>query len=223
MAKLDTFGQHLCMLDDLSRAVPRLEERFQEASQLLSANGHPSSKGLEDKIDNFSRISSIQYEHVLELLNDLQIQLPRHMENTRVDKKTDDPKSPNTLISNDTTKDSAFAESVRSLYRFSLGKEKILSSNEAERVVDDINNILDMIGKKAEPIPRKRKRNESHDWHDDELESYSLLKQKLRKMKGISYMSTAVAVDPNGPPGRYHFGHDIQTLLYRNACLLSTK
>jgi hypothetical protein len=63
MAKLDTFGPHLCMLDELGRAVPRLEERFQEASRLLSANGHPGINGIGDRIDKLSRISLIQYEH----------------------------------------------------------------------------------------------------------------------------------------------------------------
>jgi hypothetical protein len=218
MAKLDTFGPHLCMLDELGRAVPRLEERFQEASRLLSTNGHPSVNGIEDRIDKLSRISSMQYEHLLKKLDDLQIQLPTQMENRSVDRKTDGLKIQNSFVSNDTAMNSAFAESIHSLYSFSFEKEKILSSSETERVVNDIDTILDMIGKKTEPIPKKWKRNESHDWDDENLEPYSLLKRSLKKMKGIAYMSTAVTV---GPTGQYHSGHDIQILLYKIEFLLS--
>jgi hypothetical protein len=206
------------MLDELGRVVPRLEERFQEASRLLSANGHPSINGIEDRIDKLSRISSIQYEHLLKTLSDLQIQLPTQMENISVDWKKDGLKSPNGFVSNDTATNSAFAETIHSLYSFSFGKGKMLSSNETERVVNDIDAILDMIGKKTEPIPRKRKRNESHDCGDENSEPYSLLKRSLKKMKGIAYMSTAVAV---GPTGQYHSGHDIQILLCRIEFLLS--
>jgi hypothetical protein len=94
----------------------------------------------------------------------------------------------------------------------------MLSSSETERVVNDIDTILDMIGKKTEPISRKRKRNKSHDWGDENLEPYSLLKRCLKKMKGIAYMSTAVAV---GLTGQYHSGHNIRILLYRIEFLLS--
>jgi hypothetical protein len=143
------------MLDELNRAVPRLEERFQEASRLLSANGHPSINGIEDRVDTHSRISSIQYEHLLEKLNNLQAQLPTYMENRSGERKTDGLKSSNSFVSNSTAMNSAFSESVHSLYSFCFGKEKILSANEAERVVNDIDIILDMIRKKTELIPRK--------------------------------------------------------------------